>query len=355
MKHLLPLPLLFCLCACGPEDGAFDPPARVSIPPEAVTASFGEMSDASGTEILSSPWVAALSESGRYLAVGDRAPPFLRILDRETGAARAFGPEGQGPGELMSAYGLDFVGDSTLLVLSAGQRLDRFNVEGEWVGGQRLRETGVLVMSITVACGSRIFAYGVPFGYRQMDTVPWLHELAFATGVSTEERLRIPGRGYRVGFGGLYGLDGNEDGVLLWHRAREPQLGYWLPCEGGVASVWSHTASREIVEQRITLDGGDYGGSVLVLPDTLFHGAAAFGSTKIRARFAFKPGDGIPVTRFHTVQGELCREVDIFGGWRLHDAHRDGLVVSAFEPYPIVQVIDWEWFRASLTRVKCSG
>lgn len=88
--------------------------------------------------------------------------------------------------------------------------------------------------------------------------------------------------------------------------------------------------------------------------DAVFHGAAASGSTKIRTRFAIKPVDGVPVTQFHTVQGTLCREVEIFVNWRLHDAHRDGLVVSALEPHPIVQVIDWEWFRASLARVKCS-
>jgi hypothetical protein len=213
------------------------------------------MSDATGTGILSSRSVAALSESGRYLAVGDRVPPFLRILDQETGAARAFGPKRQGTGELMSA------------------------------------------------CG----------------------------------------------------LDGNEGGVLLWHRAREPQLGYWLPCHGSAASVWSHTPAREVIERRITLDGGTtVAPSWSLFFDTVFHGAAASGSTKIRTRFAIKPFDGVPVTQFHTVQGTLCREVEIFVNWRLHDAHRDGLVVSALEPHPIVQVIDWEWFRASLARVKCS-
>ena len=338
---------------CGAEEETFDPPARVAIPPEAVVASFGEISDTTGIQILVSAWVAALSESGRFLAVGDRSPPFLRILDRETGARRSFGPKGQGPGELMSAYGLDFLGDSMLLVLSAGQRLDRFTVEGEWLAGHRLQETGVSVMSIAVACGGRVFAYGVPLGDRQMDTVPWLHELELGPDVSAETRLRIPGTGYLVGWGGLYGFDGNADGVLLWHRAREPQVGYWLPCDGSAVSMWSHTVSREVVERMMTLEGGEYGGSVLTLPDTVFHGAAALGLVKVRTRLALQPEDGVDVTTFHVVAGEECLEVEIFGAWKLHDAHRDGLVLDRSDPYPLVQVIDWAWLEGTLTRARC--
>jgi len=345
--------LVFIGGGCGAEEESFDAPARVAIPSEAIVASFGELSDTTEVDILTWARLASLSESGRYLTIGDHAPPFLRILDRKTGTKRSFAERGHGPGELMSAYSLDFLGDSVLLVLSAGQRLERFNVAGDWLTGHRLPDTGVLVKSIAVGCGERIFAYGVPVGHRRVDTVPWVHELKFGSEVSAEALLDIPGTGYFMGYGGLNGFDGNSEGLLLWHRAREPQVGYWLPCDGGPAILWSHTAPREIVERSMTLEGGEVGGAVLTLPDTLFQGAAALGQVKVRLRKAFQPEDGVDVSSFHVVGQDECQEVEILGDWTLHDAHRDGLVIATSDPFPRVEVIEWDWFNSVLTRVSC--
>ena len=98
---------------------------------------------------------------------------------------------------------------------------------------------------------------------------------------------------------------------------------------------------------------GEVGGSVLTLPDTLFQGAAALGPVKIRTRRALQPDDGIDVTSFHVVAGEECLEVEIFGDWKLYDAHRDGLVLATSEPFPSVMVIDWAWFEGILTQARC--
>ena len=352
-RYITWMVLAFLGGGCGTDEEIFDPPARVAIPPEAIIASFGELTDTTEVEVLTWARLASLSESGRYLAIGDNAPPFLRILDRKKGTKTSFGERGNGPGELMSAYSLDFLGDSILLVLSSGQRLERFTVAGESLGGHRLPDTGVLVRSIAVACDDRVFAYGVPVGHRQLDTVPWVHELKLGSEISAEALLDIPGTGYLMGYGGLNGFDGNSDGLLLWHRAREPQVGYWLPCDGGSSVLWSHTAPREIVERSLTLEGREVGGSVLTLPDTLFQGAAAFGEVKVRVRKALRPEDGVEVSSFHVVEKDECREVELLGNWTLHDAHREGLVMETSDPFPRVQVVEWAWFNAVLSRVSC--
>ncbi len=352
MKRQLLLPLLMLAAACSGEE-AFPPPARLAIPAEAVLASLGELNDTAEVQVLASVGVAALSETGRFLAVGERAvPPFVRVLDRETGRAWSFGPRGRGPGELTSAYSLGFLGDSVLLVLNH-QRLERFRVTGQWLGGHRLSDTGLLVSAITVGCGGRVFAYGAPAGRdtRSRDSVPWVHELELDPSVSSTDRLWIPGPAGQS-WGALFGFDGSADGLLLWHKFRKPEVGYWIPCDGREPTVWSHTVSRAEVE-AISLVGDDRAGMVLRLPDTLFSGAAVRGSAKIRAvRWDWnKPG--AQVTSFQVVDSVGCREVEFFGNWTLHDAHAHGLVLATRLPFPMVRLIDWNWFEEMLTPAHC--
>jgi hypothetical protein len=349
--------ILLCpaLLACGNEadDASFPPPARVEIPAEAVVASFGSLSDPSEMEVLTTVWLAALSETGRFLAVGDRAAPFLRVLDRETDSAVSFGAEGRGPGEILRPLALDFHGDSILLVL-AGGRLERFGTTGEWLGGRPLTGLGLQVTSMTAGCGDGIFLYGVPGNHRRLDTVPWLHEVDFGPEPSAETRLEIPGRGYDFGWGGLHGFDGTKEGLVLWHMFKEPQVGYWLPCDGGQAKIWSHTASdTERLGKAFELEDNRQG-MVLTLPDTLFAGAAARGSVKVRARRALEPDDEVAVTTFHVVTDDGCREVELEGEWTLRDAHADALVLTRYEPFSAVQVIEWAWFKSVLNPAPCA-
>ena len=101
------------------------------------------------------------------------------------------------------------------------------------------------------------------------------------------------------------------------------------------------------------LDDGETGGSVFILPDTLFQGAAGLGKTKVLARRAFNQEGKRPSTLFHVVNEEGCWEAEILGRWRLYDAHPDGLVLETPDPYPRVQVVNWEWFAGVLSKARC--
>lgn len=344
---------LAVMAGCGGDDGRFAPPDRVEIPPEAVRSSFGELDDTTGVEVFNYLYGAALSESGRYMALASRSPPSLRVLDRRTDSAWSFGPDGEGPGEIRAAYGVEFVGDTALLVLSGGHRIERFGVRGAYLGGRRLADTGLRVADITAGCGGRIYAYGHPAEYRHLDAVPWVHELILEEEVSSRSLLELPGTDFRFGWGGLGGFDGTEAGVLYWDKAQSPQVGFWLPCGRAEPGIFSHRATGEI-RTRTDLEGREgKSGQAFTLPDTLFAGAAARGSTKIWARKALEPEDGIRVTTLQVVGGGECREMELRGTWSLHDAHSDGLLLYTSDPVPAVKLVDWSWFEGRLTRVRC--
>lgn len=351
----LPLLAVGSLAACGGADDRFGTPDRVHVPPESVVASFGELDDSTGVEVLSYVYGAALSESGRYVAVADRAPPHLRLLDRRTDSARSLAPEGEGPGELRTAWSVEFLGDSVLLALAEDLRIERYGVRGEWRGGHRLGGTGLLVSSITAGCGKEVYAYGHPAEYRHLDTVPWVHRLTLDEEASATPRLEIPGTDFRFGWGGLEGFDGTDAGVLLWDKGRSPQVGFWLPCGGDSHRAFDHRAAREIEMETVLETREGPSGTALTLPDTMFAGAAARDSTQIWARRALRPDDGLRVTSFRVVTGGEGREVELRGRWSLHDAHPEGLLLETPDPYPSVKVVDWSWFEEQLTPVACGS
>lgn len=350
-SRLVSVVLMATCVAC--DGGPYGTPERVEVPPEAVLTSFGAFDDPRGVETLGDPVAASVSESGRYLAVSDRSPPYLRVLDRQTDSTWSFGPEGEGPGEFRAADAVEFLGDSVLLVLARDQHLERFSPRGVFQGGRSLRESGLRVAFITAGCGSRVYLYGVPARYRHLDSVPRVHELRAGEELSASPVLEIPGTEFHFGRGGLVGFDGTESGVLYWDKTRDPEVGFWIPCSTGTPRIFSHGASEQMdIETALEAREGG-GGQAFTLPDTLFSGAAARGSVQIWARYGRRPDTANTVTTFQVVAGERCREVELRGEWTLHDAYSDGLVLDRSDPFPAVDVLDWSWFEERLTRVRC--
>lgn len=350
--RLVSVVLVATVLGCGGGD-QFGTPERVRLAPEAVLTSFGEFDDREGVEVLSDPVAAGLSESGRYLAVSDRSPPYLRILDRRTDAAWSFGSEGDGPGELRAADAVEFLGDSLLLVLARDQHLERYTPRGGWQGGRSLNEAGLQVASITAGCGGRIYVQGPPTRYRHLDSVPWVHELTTGAELSATSVLKIAGTDFHFGRGGLVGFDGTEFGVLYWDKARSPHVGFWIPCSDDSPMIFSHRASEQTDIETALESSEGVGGQAFSLPDTLFHGAAVRGSTRIWARYGRRPDTTTRATTFQVVASDRCRELKLVGEWILHDAHPDGLVVDRSHPFPKVNVLNWNWFAQHLTRVRC--
>ena len=253
-RGILVAALGVALSDCTHGNGVFQPPAQVEIPLEALVDSFGELSDSTGVQVLDWPWVAALSETGRFLAIGDRSYPYLRILDRESDSAWSFGLPGEGPGELGQPRAVEFVGDSALLVLHR-QRLEVFGVTGEWQRGFPLSVLPFSVLTVTIGCSGKLYAYGALSRRRGIESTSWVHELKLGPEISAEPRLTIPGPGWPGYAGQQLGFDGARDGILIWHRYSHPEVGYWLPCDGAVPTVWSHSASKEVGEKTLSPGG----------------------------------------------------------------------------------------------------
>lgn len=346
------LVLMLLLAACGSES---DPePGRFAIPEEQILDVFGQLSSEHEAEVFTGVRNAVLSVSGRYLAIADNSSPFVKVLDREKRQAWGLGRDGDGPGELRSAWALEFLGDSVLVVLDTNQRLTRLGVNGEWQSTVNMAEHGIHAMSITLGCDDRFFVYGVPAVQSGSGSVPWLHEVDLLGGSPTIARLIVPGgTGGSVRSGALFGLDGTGEGVMVWHRqlTSDVEAGYWVPCDGSEPFVLDHTAGKQTVAEAFEVGGQQ--ALVLTLPDTLFSGAAAQGSMGVRA-FRWKDG-GVAVTTIQVMQASGCGLLELYGNWRLFDLHMDELVLASQDPFPRAVVVNWNWIEQSLTPVRCGA
>lgn len=337
--------------ACGGESRA--PVQQLHLPTSEALDSLGRLSDSTRAEVFSRIKDASLSPSGRFFAVSDEAPPYLRILDRVERTISSFGNEGPGPGELRGVHAVDFEGDSVLLVLAAG-RLERFSVDGEWLGGESLSRRRIHPMSFAMGCGDRLFVYGAPVEHRELDSVPWLHEVDQSASSLTTPVLVIPGRaGGSVRYGALYGVDGTDDGIFVWHIQVQSgvEAGYWIACDGSEPILLEHTAGSVPAAEAFLVGGRQV--LALTLPDTLFAGAAAIGAGAAFRAFSSQNGDEA-TTSIRTIGSSGCELLEIVGDWRLYDAERGLLVLARQEPFPSAILVDSEWIRSNSVQRACN-
>lgn len=208
-------------------------------------------------------------------------------------------------------------------------------------------------MSITTGCGGRAFVYGVPDDYLRLDVVPWLHELDLLSDKPPEARLVIPGRAGVVRYGALFGFDGTDSGVWLWHEQVQSGVaaGYWIPCDDEPPRVLDAVGVGASVEQAFR--DGSHTVMSLTLPDTLFAGAAAQRTTAVWA-FRWKPKmEKDAVTSLRVLEGERCATLELAGNWTIHHLHRDKLVLARADPFPAAVVVDWGWIEENLTETPC--
>jgi hypothetical protein len=241
---------------------------------------------------------------------------------------------------------VDVLADSTILVLSGG-RLERYDAHGRWLGGSNLLDAGIRPLRVAVACGTDVFVYGPPLSVVGTETgrSPWVYHVDLESpDPSVRAILTIEGPPW-PGWAGLIGFSGTPDGILLWHDFGERPTGFWIPCDGEV-SMWSVGSNERPA-------GGTPDGSVLTLPDTLFAGAVSLGPLKVWARRGRAPADGRSATRLHGVEDGTCWEAELAGTWVVLDAHDRGLMVTTREPFPVVQVLDWEWLLRQRREAPC--
>jgi len=322
---------------------------RLKIDPSHVVQSVGRLDGAPEAAILSGIRAAELSEDGRYLAIANGSPPFLRIFDRSSDSIWSFGSGGEGPGELRAPWGMSWLGDTAIVVLS-GVRLDRFTIAGAWRGAIRLPDRGLVGMSVMTGCGDHVYVYGVPTGYAGMDPVPWVHEMPMDSISQPRPMLFVPGRAVgSVRFGARLGVDGTERGLFVWHRdiPTRKEAGYWVPCDGSEPHMVDGTPTSEQPNRAADRSSG----VVLTLPDTMFSGAAAGAAEMLRAESWTEEAN--VVTRLIAMGDRGCSAVELIGEWVLKDLGETVLVLADQEPFPRVQLIDWKWLRDQMVAVPC--
>jgi hypothetical protein len=266
-------------------------------------------------------------------------------MDLHSGISWSFGYQGEGPGELRNAYSVQFLGDTLISVISS-VHLEEFTTEGEWIDRTRLPDLGVRAVAHTWACSERWFFYGKPSERLRKDSTQWVHETA-DLGTSVTPRLSLPGTA-PLRFGALYGFAGTDEGVAVWHDQNGVGVGYWVPCEGK-ASVVDHRGVEETVSTSLSAAGDR--AMVTVLPDTLFWGAVAEGTSFIHA-FQWEDGDE-EITTIKVLDDTDCSSAELGGSWRIYDLSQGKLLLAQHDPFPAVKIVEWAWLRSLLTTGSC--
>jgi hypothetical protein len=271
-------------------------------------------------------------------------------MDLESDSVITFGRRGGAPDEMGLFLSADFLTDSVVVVMAAGS-VNRFSVDGTWLSGRRLRATGVTFGALTTACGDQLYGFGMEGSRRQQESLPWIFRLSVPTSPDDVPTvvpvLELPGSYRGFGIGQLVGLDGDENGILYWHRAHPTtHTGHWIDCGDYSTERWDTVslASPELVA------GAE--GVGLALPDSLFKGAVVREGAFLRA-YSWGVDDD-PITHLKTVEPNGCREMTVAGKWTLHDGHARGIVMSTSNPFPRAVLVDWVWIDDALVAAKCS-
>jgi len=321
-----------------------------TIPDSAVLAAFGQLEDSTGSRIVQSVRDATLSPSGRHLVIGDGVPPYLRIVDLDSDSVVMWGRWGGAPDEMGLFLSADFLSDSVIVVMAAGS-VHHVRVDGTWMSGRRTRAAGVHFGALTIACGAQFYGYGMQPSARQRDPLPWIFRLSVPSSPDSAPTvvpvLELPGvyRGY--GTGQLVGLDGNDNGILYWHRAHPTtHTGYWIDCGDYSTESW------DTVPQASPALAVGARGIGLTLPDSMFKGAVVRDRAFLRA-YTWEVDDR-PITHIEVVEPDGCREIKLAGDWKLQDGHARGVVLSRLDPFPRAVLVDWAWMDDALVAADCS-
>lgn len=212
-----------------------------------------------------------------------------------------------------------------------GPVLSRFSLDGMWLGQQRLPEThGVAPMALAWACGGTWFAYGPPSASRGSQPKGWLHEIDLEVPGATKERLASTGT---LRIGALEGLDGGPDGVFLWHRQVGRAEGWWVPCLGKPEKLHRRMDQAQEENEPVPTPRG----GVMILPDTVFAGAAL----SLEPLVAFRPRAGPRrLTIVEALRTRGCRVI-MTGRWRLLDAVEDEILLTRTDLFPELVVVRW--------------
>lgn len=338
---------------CGKEPH-YPAPPRLALDSLAATVRFGILEGGADPRVVSQVRHAVLSESGRVLAVGDRDPPFLRLLDRETGKVIAFGEEGDGPGELAAAGSLSLVGDSVLLVHSHRGRIDAYSRSGEWLRGINVKAAGLLdVSSFTRACGDRWFVVGVDAEYRNQDTVAVLYEVDRANGPAVRPRGWVQRPMARIPY--VRGFDESAGDIIVWLDWLDHEAGLQVPCAGGPTKTWSAVDHGPDEGERSVRLGGGVHGAAVTLSDTFVAAVAANDRGIYRATWPWARADDSDATKLRVFLNGSCMALELIGEWNLHDVTEDEVVLSRRDPFPQVWVMPLHELERHMVPASCDG
>jgi hypothetical protein len=322
---------LALVTACRPDQ---DPDPIYLDPGVRAVTEFGDLETGN---VLGTVQDAAISPSGRYLAVLDRDDPHLRVLDREYDTAYVFGKEGEGPGEVKFPMSIAFLGDSVLAVLRSGA-IDFFSPPGILRNTIQSSDLGIRAQAITDGCDA-LFIYGISGEEGRAAEPHWLHRVKVQSSPDRSVPFLSLGGRSAAKWGALEGLDGSDREIFLWHRPRNTEAGWVFDCEGETVRLLQSRESETEVRTALLEDGS--GGAVFTLSDTLFSGSVVYGDVFLVAHTVRgengEYGAGQTLLRSWAPEGRGC--VTIPGWWWVFDAEAELVALATQEPFPRVLLI----------------
>lgn len=284
---------------------------------------------------------AGISRDGRTIAIADAADPFLVLVDRVTGAELRVGAEGGGPGELTGVLSLGFTESNEVAVMSPGQRIDRFEITGEWIDGWPVHSLGLSVSSARPGCGGDLVALAVPRDHRERDLSPWLHRLSLGPDSElVSSGLFMEGIGYRYTFGDTKW--DVEQGRLLFLQTMGGREGAFLV---DCTRMESDTVAMPLSP---TVEAG---GTSLTLPEEIATGAVLLPDGIVLTHWR---GAGEQrTTRVLLVRSLECRAVDLAGRWEIHDFRNGEALLSHLSPVPHILLVSWDEVESKMVPTEC--
>lgn len=291
---------------------------------------------------------ARLMPGGDRIVLLDIDEPHVRILTRRGEAIRAFGRNGDGPGEIRRARYVALSGDSVIAVLHRGG-LSEFTVEGEFLGGRSTAmefanrdRPGLFPYGLASFCDTAwaVFA-ATGWGRSGRGLTGWVQVAPRVSQQDSGRDLRVdvlyedtiaPAAWWMMREASTVSTD---SGILFWHRAADPPRAMSVGCAHGetVELPYRTEAPYEFARSM-----GRDGRPALTFPGrAYFRGFAPLGDGIVVAYFPREDGG---VTRLEFVRPGQRRIIELDGSYQVQDGRAGvGVLLSTADPYPRLIVV----------------
>ena len=286
--------------------------------------------------LLSNVWYGRILPGNRGAIVADRSDPFLRMFDRSGRLLAAALPRGEGPEEALSVSGLAVSNAGLVLVLAGltGAAFKEYSFESDSLRFIRSQPSPSDIPMFIVAsrCGHGWAAY-TTHRLQSPASIPVLAvsdrdssgNLVWRNMVTWVTRPRSRTWGSRLA------MASDDRHVYIWHKFSVGKPILAIPCEAE-----SDTATVLRYTSGVSSDGAiqladEHGGSVAIVPDTLYTGFAVSKGVLIESETVTDQDTNRSrkesLTVFSVTQSGYRKSVSIPGDWRVLDGSDGDLLI----------------------------